>query len=206
MSSFLSQLEWREATKGFDPSKQVNESDLNKILNSIRMAPTSFGLQPFHVDVVKDKALREKLQPHAWHQKQVTTCSALLVFIAHEDVAARIDQFFQIMSGGNAEVRAKMKDYEGMMRGSLTGLSALERRSWATRQIYIALGFAMAACAELSIDSCAMEGFVGPEFDKLLNLPEGQHTAVLLPVGYRDLSIKSKAKFRFPESDLFKYK
>jgi nitroreductase / dihydropteridine reductase len=30
--------------------------------------------------------------------------------------------------------------------------------AWSARQAYIAHGFALAACAELEIDSCAMEG------------------------------------------------
>lgn len=206
MSSFLSHLEWRHATKVFDPAKTVAEADLAKILQAIRMAPTSFGLQPFHVEVVKDKATREKMRPHAWNQKQILSSSALLVFVANGKLAHRIDQYLEGLSAGNAEARAKMKEYEGMMRGALTTRSAEEQKVWAAKQAYIALGFGLAACAELAVDSCAMEGFTGSEFDKILGLPEGQNSVVLLAVGHRDPAVPPMPKFRFSDKDLFRRK
>lgn len=204
MSSFLSHLEWRHATKGFDPSKQVPETHLQQILHAIKMAPTSFGLQPFQVEVIKDLKLREKLLPHAWNQNQVVSCSALLVFVARSNINSRIDEYFTGASGGNADVRAKMKDYENMMRGPFKDRSEEDSKAWATKQAYIALGFGLAACAELKIDSCPMEGFVSAEFDKILGLPKGQSSAVLLAVGYRNPTVPPMPKFRFSDSDLFK--
>lgn len=206
MSSFLSQLEWRHATKGFDSTKKLNESDLKKALDSIRMAPTSFGLQPFHVEVIKNDDIKQKLQPHAWHQKQIATCSHLLVFVAHNDIEKRIDDYLTLLSGGNVDARAKLKDYEGMMKGSFAGKSADEKKTWAQKQAYIALGFALAACAELNIDSCPMEGFVPGEFDKLLNLKSNEFASVLLTLGYRDPAVPNMPKVRFSEKELFHHK
>ena len=206
MSSFLSQLEWRHATKSFDSSKKISEGNLIKILTSIRMAPTSFGLQPFHVEVIKNEELKQKLQPHAWYQKQIVTCSHLLVFVAHSDIENRIEEYFTLLSGGNADERAKLKDYEGMMKGTLAPLTTEEKKIWAQKQAYIALGFAIAACAELSVDSCPMEGFLPGEFDKQLNLKPNEFTSVILAVGFRDPAISSLPKTRFPEKDLFHYK
>ncbi len=206
MSDFLSQLEWRHATKAFDANKQVSDSDLNKILQAIRMAPTSYGLQPFCVEVIKDKATKEKLLPHAWNQRQITSCSVLLVFVARTNVNARIDQYFNSLSGNNADERAKFKDYEGMMRGGFKDRTEEELKTWTSKQAYIALGFGLAACAELKIDSCPMEGFVGAEFDKILGLEKGHYSAVILTVGYRDPAVPAMPKFRFPEKDLIKRK
>jgi nitroreductase len=206
MSTFLNRLEWRHATKAFDGTKSVTDSDLEKILSGIRMAPSSFGLQPFHVEVIRGKVLREKLFHHAWNQVQITSCSALLVFVAHSKLSSRIDQYIEGLSAGNAQARAGLKDYEEMMKGALVNRSPEEQRTWATKQAYIALGFGLAACAELGIDSCPMEGFNSPEFDKLLDLPEGQFSSVLLPIGYADSSVLKRPKFRFPHGDLFKNK
>ena len=206
MSSFLSQLEWRHATKGFDSSKKLSDGDLKKILNSIRMAPTSFGLQPFHVEVITNDELKKTLQPHAWHQKQIVTCSHLLVFVARNDIEKRIDDYFNLISGGNADARAKLKDYEGMMKGSFAPRTADEKKTWAQKQAYIALGFALAACAELSVDSCPIEGFLPAEFDKHLNLKPSESASVVLAIGYRDPAVPNLPKARFSEKDLFHYK
>ena len=60
--SFLSQLEWRYATKKFDASKKVSEEDIGKILEAIRMTPTSFGLESYKVAVVSDQKTKDALR------------------------------------------------------------------------------------------------------------------------------------------------
>ncbi len=50
---FLDKLNWRYATKAMDPSKPVDEAKLAQIVEAIRMAPTSSGLQPFHLFVIR---------------------------------------------------------------------------------------------------------------------------------------------------------
>ena len=204
--SYISQLEWRHATKGFDQNKKVTDEELNKVLHAIRMAPSSYGLQPFEVHVVKDQGTKDKLLPHAWNQRQIVTCAALLVFVTRTEVNARIDEYFKAITGGNADARAGMKAYEGMMRGSVQNLTEEDLKAWTARQVYIALGFGLAACAELKLDSCPMEGFVPAEFDKILGLPAKHYSTVLLTVGHRDPSVATFPKFRFPEKDLFKHK
>jgi nitroreductase len=54
MSDVINHLNWRYATKKFDPAKKLDEDKLNRILEAIRLAPTSSGLQPFEVFVVKN--------------------------------------------------------------------------------------------------------------------------------------------------------
>ncbi|MCF7812588.1 NAD(P)H-dependent oxidoreductase [Candidatus Gracilibacteria bacterium] len=196
--TFLDHLYWRHATKEFDPKKKVSEKNLQKILEAIRLTPTSFGLQPYHVIVITDQKLKEKIRTLSWDQPQVTTCSYLLVFCARTDSAQRIDQYLEIASEGKSEIREKLVGYEKMMRGSLGKMDF----HWASRQAYIAHGFALAACAELEIDSCPMEGFDPEKLDQLLELPEHFKSIVMLPIGYRKEDPK-REKVRFGEEDLF---
>ncbi|MEG0929948.1 nitroreductase family protein, partial [Algoriella sp.] len=39
--NLIENLEWRHATKAYDPTKKVSEKDLNEILEAVRLAPTS---------------------------------------------------------------------------------------------------------------------------------------------------------------------
>jgi nitroreductase / dihydropteridine reductase len=204
MSTFTGNLEWRNATKGFDSARKVDAAAFAKIKAAIRMAPTSFGLQPFQVEVIESAELKAKIAPLAWNQPQITTCSHLLVFCARRNATARIDQYFTERSGGNADARAKFKDYEGMMNGSLGPRTPEQLQVWAAKQAYLALGFALAACAELQIDSCPMEGFSGPDLDKLLGFDADTTSHAILTIGYRDPAIAPMPKFRFAESDLIR--
>ncbi len=201
--SFTSQLNWRYATKKFNPAKPVSEESLNGILESIRMAPSSYGLQPFHVTVVSNQEVKEKLKGAAWNQDQLSSAPYVLVFSTRNDGTARIQQLLDLVSGGNAEARAGLKGYEDMMNGTVSSLSPDALKGWSAKQAYIALGFAMAACAELSIDSCPMEGFDNAEFKKILNLPDLLEPAVILPIGYRADDEAPRAKTRFAKDELF---
>ncbi len=200
--SFLEHLEWRNAEKNFDPAKKVSEEGLNKVLEAVRFTPTSFGLQPFHVYVVTDEAVRGKIREASWGQAQVTDASHLLVFASRLGINERIEKYFQIASGGDAAVRESMKGYEDMMRGFAGGMTPEREKHWADKQAYIALGFALAACAELEIDSCPMEGFDPSAVDALLGLPENMKSVVMLPIGYRK-DMPHHPKVRFGADDLF---
>ncbi len=200
--SFLSNLNWRFATKSFDSEKKVSEEDLNKILEAIHMAPSSFGLQSFHVDVISNQELQDQLKEHAWNQAQTSDCSHFLVFSARIDIDHRINQLIELATGGDEEKKASMKQYEDMMRSFIDGKPTEWIENWAAKQAYIALGSAMAACAELHIDSCPMEGIIHDEFDKLLNHPPHLKTSVALAIGYRKDG-PAYPKRRFPNEDLF---
>jgi nitroreductase len=203
MTTFLSGLQWRNATKAFDPQKKVSEDDLQKILEAIRYAPTSYGLQPFHVFVISDMSVRQKIAPVAWNQSQITEASHLLVFCSRSDVAPdRIEDYIEEATGGDEKKKEALKGYADMMRGSFQGKSSEQQKIWADRQTYIALGFGLAAAAELRIDSCPMEGFSPPEVDKVLALPEHLHSVAFMTIGYRR-SDPDHPKVRFPEEELF---
>ncbi len=197
--SFLTQLNWRYATKKFDTSKKVTDEQLATIENAIKMAPTSFGLQPFHVIVVSNPELKTKLRGASWDQSQVTDASHVLVFCARTDVLPRVDEYFTGLTGGQAEIRASLKGYEDMMTGFASGLDAQTAHKWATYQAYIVLGFAMAACAEIEVDSCPMEGFDRDAYNTILELPENMKAQVILPIGFRAADDIIRPKFRFDD-------
>jgi len=202
---FLDKLEWRFATKEFDTNKVVPKDDLNKILKAIRFAPTSYGLQPFHVYVISDLALRKKIKTKSFLQKQIDSCSHLIIFCARtdkKDMGKRVDDYADLSTGDDKIKKLKIQPVKLMMKGSIQTKSDQELSCWSSKQCYIALGFAMAAAAELMIDSCPMEGFDKKAVDKLLNLPSHLKSTVLLPLGYRQKN-PNRPKLRFPNDNLF---
>ena len=206
--SFLEKLQWRYATKKFDTTKPISEADKSKILEAIQFAPTSFGFQPFHVEIVESKDIREELKSHAWGQGQVTDAPLFLVFTVRTDLVERVNEFLDLMTGKDAEKRAAMAQYEEMMKGAVSGKTEDESKAWAAKQTYIALGFGLAAAAELGLDSCPMEGFDAGAFKKILGLADNLSPVVLLTVGYRaaDDAAAARPKVRFPKEELFSTK
>ncbi len=199
--TFLSQLQWRYATKKFDTSKKVSDETLSQILEAIRSTPTSFGLQAYHFFVITNQELKDKIQAVAWNQPQVWTCSHLLVFCARNDLENVKNEYFDWLSGGSAEVRTQLASFEQMVTNFLPHASP----EWAKKQVYIAQWFALAACAELTVDSCPMEWFDASVVTDILWLGETLSPAVLLPIGYRASDEIMRPKFRFSKEKLFTF-
>lgn len=197
--SFLSNLEWRYAAKKFDTTKKVSDEDMGKILEAIRLTPTSFGMQPYHFYIVTNEGKKQAIEAAAYHQPQVSTSSHLIVMCARNDLMAVKDEYFDTMSGGSNEVREKLAGFEQMVTGFIPHASA----EWAKKQVYIAQGFALAACAELQIDSCPMEWFDTAAVAKILEVPSNLDVAVMIPVGYRAVDEHPRPKFRFAKEKVF---
>jgi len=146
------------------------------------------------------------LKKNAWNQSQITDAPLFFVFSVRTDLVKRIDEFLDVMTGGDATKKEGLKQYADMMKGAVSGLDETKAKAWAAKQTYIALGFGLAAAAELGLDSCPMEGFDTEAFNKILNLPKNLYPAVLLTVGYRSSEDVLKPKVRFSEKDLFETK
>lgn len=178
---------WRYATKKMNPSIPVPAERVEAIIEAVRMAPTSSGLQPFELFVITNSELRSKIAEAAYGQAQITDGSHLLVFAAWDNYTAeRIDEVVQM----NVELRGDsptLRGYYDFLKSNYLARDPEINYAHAARQAYIALGFAMMAAAEQEVDSTPMEGFDPEAVDKILGLRErGLRSVVLLPLGYRD--------------------
>ncbi|CUH75748.1 Major NAD(P)H-flavin oxidoreductase [Tritonibacter multivorans] len=184
---FLDKLQWRYAVKKMDPAKVVPEDKVDQIVEAVRMAPTSSGLQPFELLVVTNTEIREQIKPVSWNQSQITDGSHLLVFAVWDNYSAeRIDAVTQQMADERGGMNDMLAGYYDNLKKMYLPRDAEENYAHAARQAYIALGFALAAAAELEVDSTPMEGFDPKAVDEILGLKEkGLRSVLLLPLGYR---------------------
>ena len=200
-------LLWRYATKAFDPNRKIPAATWNTLQEALVLSASSFGLQPYKFIVVNDPAMRAKLMPHAWGQRQVVDASHFVVFAGRAAMTeVEIDRFLSRIvevRGGNREALA---GYRQMMTGSLLGEHMKPViPHWAARQCYIALGNLLTSAALLGVDACPMEGFVPAEFNKILGLPaQGYAAVVCCAMGYRSAEDKYATipKVRFPAAEL----
>lgn len=203
---FLSKLNWRYATKGFDPAKKLSAEQFEELLEALRLAPSSFGLQPWKFVVVENAELREKLKAAAWNQPQVTDASHLIVLCRQEKVGqAEIDHFIQTTATERGQAPADLDAYKKMMEGAVLNMDAARQATWAGEQVYLALGVLLSACASADIDASPMEGFDSAQYDQILDLPgKGLRSVVICAVGYRseDDKYASAKKIRYPKDEI----
>ncbi|PHV05728.1 NAD(P)H-dependent oxidoreductase [Janthinobacterium sp. BJB412] len=187
MPELLNRLEWRYATKKMDPSKDVPQEKVDRILEAVRLTASSSGLQPYEVIVVTNPAVREQIKPHAWNQGQISDCSHLLVFAAWDNYTAeRINNMFDLVNEQRGLKNAGWEAYRQQLLASYPARDAQTNFEHAARQAYIGLGSALIAAAYEEVDSTPMEGFDPAKVDEVLQLRErGLRSVVMLPLGYR---------------------
>lgn len=209
MMNHIEKLEWRYATKEFDASKKLSKEQVDTLAESLRLAASSFGLQPWTFYIISNEEVKEKLLPHSWNQKQVVDCSHQIVFCTMTDFGASdVERYIEDIAKTRGQSTEELEGYSKVMKGFLSGKDKEDVLTWAKNQVYIALGSFLTTCAELEIDACPMEGIVQSEYDKVLGLKEkGLTSVVACPVGFRASEDKyaKLSKVRFPLEDVVKF-
>ncbi len=201
------QLSWRYATKRFDPSKKISKEDWHTLEESLRLAPSSFGLQPWRFINVKTPDIREKLRPNSWNQPQIVEASHLVVIAAKKEVThSDVENYLSLISSVRGVPTSALQDYGNMMKGFLDNLASQGAcEAWSTRQAYLALGMLLSTAAALKVDTCPLEGINPVSYDEILNLNQsGYSTKVACALGYRsaDDAAASYTKVRYPRADV----
>lgn len=196
-------MRWRYAVRWFDPARRIPDEQWDALEQALVLTPSSIGLQPWRFIVVTDQAMKDRLQPAAWNQKQVGTCSHFVVFAVRRDLdAAHVDRHIARMIEVQGVTPESLEKFRAMVVRNLDQARTEGRLdTWQEHQVYIALGNFMTAAAVLGIDTCPMEGFQPAQFDEILGLTGTGYAAVVCcAAGYRAAEDKyaPKPKVRFP--------
>jgi len=207
----LKAASWRNAIKTFDKERLIPQEDFNNLLEIARYSPSSFGLEPWNIIVLKDSVIREEIAPYAsGAQRQLASASHFVIFTITTDLEATSEYFKRI----NTDIKkldntaqSTFIDIFGAFQREKQDLTDCRKRiDWAAKQAYIALGNMMLAAALQGIDSCPIEGFIPKEVENILkkrgmlNLQK-EHIAVMAAFGYRDKATEY-GKARRPLSDI----
>ena len=205
-ADILDALRWRYATKIFDPQRPVSEADVQVILEAIRLAPTSQGLQPFQIIVVTDPILKAAMYKAAFKQRQIETAPHILVFIADKIIRKNAAKIIADLQNNKVAEQKIALFRRHVVVGDIIRRFTFSRRSFAALQTYIALGIAVMAAAQLRVDACPMAGFSAGKLAKALGLRSHQRPVALLALGYRAPDDKAHPKYRLPMRDLVIYR
>jgi nitroreductase len=208
--TLLEALQWRCATKKFDPAKKIPADLWATLEQALVLAPSSFGLQPWKFVVVQDAATRLKLCTASWGQTQPVECSHYVVFAVRKNLGAEhVDRYLDRIVEVRGGTKDALKGYRDIMLGSLEKARAGGYLDvWQSHQVYIALGQFMASAALLGVDTCPMEGIEPSKYDEILGLAaQGCTTLCAGAAGYRSADDKYAAtkKVRFKPADVIQH-
>ncbi len=171
----INAFQYRHACKEFDSSKKLSDEDINFILKTANLSPSSFGFEPWHFIVVQDKELRELLKPVAWGAPlKLDTASHFILGLSMKAPMTKWDSDY---------IMNMMKDVKQFPEDVIEMYSKFYREfqerdfnldtdkklfDWASKQTYIALANMMTSAALAGIDSCPIEGFHEEKVNALL--------------------------------------
>ncbi len=207
MENYIENLNWRYATKKFNPEKKLSEDEVQSLLKSIQLSASSYGLQPYEVFVISDEETKAKLKPAAWNQSQLTDASHVFVFAGLKKIDENyLDAYLDNISKIRDIQIQDLSGLKNMLTTNIVEQPEANQKTWAQKQAYIALGNLLSAAAHLKIDTCPMEGFDAQKFDEILGINETNLTsAVIATAGFRseEDQMQHAKKVRKQKEELF---
>ena len=192
---FKKALENRFACKEFLDKKIDDEEFFNYILEPARMSPSSFGMEPWRLLVIRDQKIKEQLQPLCWNQKQITTCSHLVV-ISGDIQAVQDDEYIEKMFArrglSKEATQAYIKRYKEFLKTQ-------DIKCWTQKQCYIIATNLINLATLHGIDSCPIEGFEKERVEEFLGV---ENIALLIAFGY--CAMQKPPKKRLPLQEIVK--
>lgn len=204
--SLIDNLNWRHAVKAYDSTKEVSEEHIAQIVEAARLAPTSSGLQPFKVLVVRNADIKKKLAEGALNPDCMRDASHVIIFAAWDRYTEeRIDKVYDFTTEERGLPKGRFGSYTDKLKSIYLPQPAEVNFAHTARQTYIALGLALAQAAELKIDTTPVEGFNNEWVDEVLDLKKhGLKSVSLMYVGYADQEkdwVGSMKKVRVPKEE-----
>lgn len=191
----LDAMNFRHATKEYDPNRKISDEDFKYILEAGRLSPSSLGSEPWKFLVVQSPELREKMMDVApGAVEKLKTASHFVVILSRKGV--RYDSEYLVNHMKTVQhfpediLDTVVEQYKYFQQGKNILESDRTIDDWSAKQTYIALGNMLTAAAMIGIDSTPMEGFQADNLDALLEeeglLENGAYSAsVLAAFGYR---------------------
>ncbi|WP_028887670.1 NAD(P)H-dependent oxidoreductase [Tenacibaculum ovolyticum] len=206
----------RHACKLFDTEKKIPDEDINFILQTARLSPSSFGFEPWHFVLVQNKGLRKKLKDSAWGATaKLDTASHFILGLAMKSEmtkynSAYIKDFMKnVQELPEDVVDNKGKMYKTFQKSDFDLTDDRKLFDWASKQSYIPLANMMTSAAMIGIDSCPIEGFKRKEITTILKNELGINTkkyglSYMIAFGYSVNKPRPKTRRNLNEIITFK--
>lgn len=160
----------------YDDSKNLNPSQIEELKEILRICPSSINSQPWKFTFVSDPVMKTKLaEASLFNDEKVLKSDTLVVFSRVDSLLLFESQIQELLP------ERAVAYYEKFLKV----LPETEIKSWFEKQVYLALGVFLSACAEMKIDSTPMEGIEPEKYDEILGLKDYK-TLFAVAIGYRD--------------------
>ena len=169
-------MQHRYTTKKYNSAKKIEPKQIEELKQILQLAPSSINSQPWKFTFVSDKETKQKLSEVSWiNTPKVLDCDTVVVF-------SRINNLYLFEELIEQDLPKGAVDY---YKEFVKPQPEEQTKAWFDKQVYLALGVFLSACAEMGIDSTPMEGIEPKKYDEILNQTDYSSLAAVA-IGYRD--------------------
>ena len=173
---FLDLAKSRYTTKKYDSSKKISDDKIEELKEILRLSPSSIDSQPWEFIFISDEKLKKELAAVSlFNQHKVEDASHIVVFNSIDNIKKFEERLNTYLAEGSIAY------YNNILKAQ----PEADRIKWMQHQVYLALGFFLAACPSLGIDSTPMEGINVDEYRKILKLDDYK-PLFAVAIGYRN--------------------
>lgn len=205
----------RYTTKAYDASKKIPQAQFDRLLQVLRLSPSSINIQPWHFFIIENDTAKARIAKalvgkYAYNAPKVLESSHSILFCTKADITQQhLDSLLNQddQSGRFKDEMAKVaqqdarKGYVDFYRNEKGDI-----QRWAENQTFIALGQTLLAAGIEGIDATPIGGFNEQIISEELALAEqGLVPSALLALGYRsehDFNAKLP-KSRLKQEEIF---
>jgi nitroreductase/dihydropteridine reductase len=174
--SFIKSMQDRYTTKKYDASKKIEKQKIEELQQILHLSPSSINSQPWKFTFVSDPDTIQQLSEVSWiNTNKVLDSDTTVVF-------SRINNLQLFEEQIEKEIPERAFNY---YKEYIKPMPEAQIKAWFDKQVYLALGVLLSACAEMGIDATPMEGIEPENYDKILGQTD-YATIVAVSIGYRD--------------------
>ncbi|MGH1569126.1 MAG: nitroreductase family protein [Nitrosopumilus sp.] len=172
-------IETRRAIKKFDSTYKMSSEDVQKLMEHVILAPTSYNQQNWRFVYVTDQDVKEKISVAARGQAQPKDGSLVVVLCG--DMTAWKTEPLRYWKNHPTE---KQETVKASLERKYDG-NPQNQRDEAVRSCGMAAQTIMLAARQMGLDSCPMVGFEYDDLAKVINLPDEHLIVMMVVVGKR---------------------
>lgn len=179
MPALLDAIQQRYACRQFVAGQAVSESELDLVREAGRLAPSAFGLEPWHFMTLLDPAQRAAVAHACYDQPAAATAAAFIVIVARVDALDPDSDYVRarfVVEARGQDTALIHESYRAFYRAD--GATA-----WALGQCNFAAAHMLLQAAHLGLGSCPIGGFDEAALTAALNLPPGEVPALVIALG-----------------------
>ena len=174
--NFITAIQERYTTKMYDPSKKIEPSKIEDLKAILQLSPSSINSQPWKFSFVRDITLKNELAKASFfNAKKIEDCDTVVVFSRIDSIPLFEKQITENLPEGAV----------GYYNQFIKEQPEQTTKAWFDKQVYLALGMFLSACASMKIDATPMEGIEPEKYKTILGL-ENYHALVAVAIGHRD--------------------